>query len=212
MNISSGIGPVLENKIRLKREGSLCHDGSMDVEADRAPRVQVYSREHPSLPLGPMIGEFDVNGDIRFEHLQWALLADDDDEYLPYFVIERREWSMSWGGQSSGVDVVIEVMNSPYISYVITSLATAGAMTATRLMARIRSEPISEDVASHHAKQWIIRSGGVSAADLRIIGSGLHPKGARWVDLATDQVRYRVGVALTPRGGVSVATESWERV
>jgi hypothetical protein len=163
------------------------------------------------MPEGPVIGEVAISGDFQFEHLIWALLAEDDAEYPPYHSIEERERSTSWGGFSEGVEIVIEVMNNPYISNLITSLGTLGFMEASkRIMDRVRSAPISEETAIHHARQWIAQADDVDAADIAVVGSGMHPKGARWVDLQTDSRRVRVGVALTSRGGVSVATESWE--
>lgn len=158
-----------------------------------------------------MIGEIAVNGDFQFEHLVWALLAEEDAEYPPYHRIEQRERSTSWGGFAEGIEIIIEVTNNPYITNVITGLLGYGAASTTRrVMERIRSAPISEATAIHHATQWITQSGDVDAADLTVVGSGTHPKGARWVDLQTDSMRWRVSVALTSRGGVSVGTESWE--
>ncbi|WP_029258951.1 MULTISPECIES: hypothetical protein [unclassified Microbacterium] len=183
-----------------------------EVEADGPLRITVNAREAQSEPLGPVIGQFQLNGDFRMEHLLWALLAEDDAEYLPYHVIERREFSMSWGAQTAGIDILIEVMNNPYVAASIGALAKEGLGAATRrVMERIRSAPLTEDQAIRHATQWLVMSSfDMSADDLTVVGGGVHPKGARWVDLESQTARYRVGVALTKKGGVSVATESWE--
>lgn len=90
---------------------------------------------------------------------------------------------------------------------------TEGVLQTTQwVMAHIRSAAITEDQAIHHARQWIAMSGGTNANDLTVVSLGARPKGARWVDLESEGLRYRVGVALTSRGGVSVGTESRERI
>lgn len=184
-----------------------------EVQPDRPLRITVHAREAQSLPLGPVIGQFQLNGDFRLDHLLWALLVPDGAEYPPYHVIERREFSMSWGAQTAGIDILIEVMNNPYVAATIGALAKEGLEAATRhVISLIRSAPITEEQAIHHATQWLVMSHDMTADDLTVVGAGVHPKGARWVDLETQTARYRVGVALTDKGGVSVATESWERL
>ncbi|OZD37429.1 hypothetical protein CH252_32950 [Rhodococcus sp. 06-1477-1B] len=182
------------------------------MQPDREPAVKVYARESLDQPLGPLIGEFPISGDIRLEHLRWALLAEDDADYLPNHVIERREWSSSWGASTEGIDFIVEVMNNPYVSGLITGLAASGVGATRRLLMRMRSAPITEEQAIHHAKQWIVLSTQATADDVRVVGSGVYPKGARWVDVETPTARYRVGVALTNSGLASVLTESWERL
>ena len=172
-------------------------------------RIQVFDRSHPSMPRGEAIGQIYVTGDFQFEHLAWALAADDE-EYPPYHYIEQKEWTSSWGAFSEGADIIIDVMNNPYISHLVTYLAGAGAMATARLMDRIRSSPLSEERATHHAKLWIAQSTETDVAHLTVVAAGTHSRGARWVDLQTDTMRWRVGVALTTRGAVSVAVESWE--
>jgi hypothetical protein len=191
----------------------ICHDGGVEVDYDRPLRVKVYNRTSPDGDAGPLIGQIQLEGDFRLEHLEWALLGDEDDEYLPYHDIERREWIRSFGAGGTGVDIIIEVMSNPYVQGVVGGLVTEGALKTTQwVMAHIRSAAITEDQAIHHARQWVAMSGGTNANDLTVVGSGVHPKGARWVDLESEHVRYRVGVALTSRGGFSVGTESWERI
>ena len=183
----------------------------MEVDADRPLQIIVYDREHPSQPRGDVIGTFQLNGDFRLEHLGWALLAEDNAEYPPNRYLERREWTSVWGGQSAAVDIIIEVMNNPYVAATIGWLASAGVSAATqRVMSRIRSEPITEEKAIHHARQLILQSGDLAADDLRVVGGGIYPRGARWVVLETPTARVRVGVALASKGGTSIATESWE--
>lgn len=181
---------------------------------NRGNTVKIYAESHPAeTPFSEYIAEISIPNGFEIDHIVWALLKDENREYLPYYSVKKTESEGSWGGSWENVEIILAIQNDPWVKELV--LFVAGLIAdkgIQKLLERIPSEEVSENKAAHHAKTTLAINLDAPIETFAVVGSGKYPRGARWVEIKDEDRVYKVVVALTRGKGTSVIIEEWKGI
>lgn len=150
----------------------------------------------------------DVGEGIGVEEVITGLLTPPNAEDTPYYEITATKKVVNWGASSTTLEIVVTVLESPWVSGVFAGLMTEGVVELLRrLPGAVR---LMESSALSKAQQFLVLQGEVSEVaelELREI-EWSDPPSAAAVVLRSSQCEYTVMVQNTRSGDTSCALKA----